>query len=195
MYVMNLIQTLATKIPFSHVAVILRYSDIPQEYREKWNLNEKEDKEDRIYVYSSEGGENYDLITKKMKEGNSLRYAEDYMKNYNGLITCIPVSGNVSHTTNITGNISKVCEYMHKHRNRLFNRNLLRYFNLGLKTWENTYDPAKCLCVETCYEFLKKLGMIRSFDLSNDHSTNMGLLEILQEAQASDMYKNLLMLQ
>ena len=153
LYTLNLIQTITTKIPFSHIAVLIRYSDIPQQYRDLWNLKEEKDK---VYVYSSEGKENFDLITKKIKEGNSLRCAEDYMKKYNGIITCMSVLDN---SLINDGNITNVCEYMHKHRNRLFNRNFLRYFNLKPKIWENTYNPAKALCVETCYDFLKKLAL------------------------------------
>jgi hypothetical protein len=181
MYLLTMVQTLVTSAPFTHIAVIIRYNDIPQEYREKWNIYEKEDK---VYIYSSEATENHDFITKKTKEGNSLRYAEEYMKSYNGIITCLPVRLNARDVMNMP----KACKYMHKHRNRLFNRNVIRYFNIATKMWNNVYNPVRSLCTETSYMFLKKLGIV---PLPDNYQTNTGFLEILHAAQNSNLYNTL----
>lgn len=176
-YCINVAQTLATGIPFSHVAVIIRSNDIPQAYHDAWGISADSD----VLVYSSEAVPNYDLITHSTKIGNSLRPAAEYISSYNGSVAWLPriaVEAVALHT-------SSVCAYMHAHRNRLFNLNAARYINLKLRLWKNTYNPEKAICSETCYDFLKKLGVLQK---SQTSSANAGLLEIYQEAKASGKY-------
>jgi hypothetical protein len=177
-YVINMIHFHMKKIPFSHVAVIIHHEDIPESYRRLWHLTSPPTS--GVYVYSSEATEYYDHITQTIKEGPSLRSAEDYIRTYNGVVTVL------ARAPDIPAPLDRACAHMHAHRRRLFNRNILRYFNVGMKTWENAYDPARSLCVETCFEFLKKMD--KSSNIALVASADADLLDILQFAEASGNY-------
>lgn len=178
------LQFAVTKIPYSHVAIIIKHADIPEEYRLLWNISDNSADTSDTYVYSSESSDHYDIITGQSKQGTSMRDLSSYIQTYNGKVVHMPALEPVTEE-----GMRNMCAFMHNHRYRLFNKNMFRYFNLGPKIWENVYNPAESLCTETCAESLKKLGTLDVFrDSGGLNSSTTGLLEIYNTALQSNRY-------
>lgn len=184
MYGLSAIQYIATDIPFTHVVTIVRGSDIPEPYKSLWRVQDS-----AILVYSSEATACDDVITGTKKEGTSLRDARSYLYSYTGNIVVLRVRAKFCAKTYMGAcarAYARACAYMHSNRNRLFNRNIFRYFNIELGIWKNTYNPVRSLCTEICYELLKKLGSISS----ELHGPNVGLRSLLEATEQSGNYES-----
>jgi len=174
-YIASAAQAWATETPYTHVCLVYRSSEGP------------DDSSSKLHFITADRFPHHDLVTNnKNKTGNHMVDAESYLKEYKGRICWYRLNTDVKIPSD---KIEKAFEEFKSNIDHEYYMKLVMMINLGLQTWNNVHQPKKTICTTTAFDFLQTAGIITSKNLyTKMNKMNLGLRELEGAVKESRHY-------